>query len=266
MTVDTHRAAPTGRVRRAVTHVERVMGTAVSFRLLPADGVPTQRITALVRAACDVLHRADAVFSTWDSRSPVSELRSGRRGLEQCPPEVAEVLALCELARSRSAGWFDPWSMPGGIDPTGLVKGWAIERAVETIQSPDIVAGLVNGGGDVAGFGSPAPGEPWRIGIRHPWRPGALACVVPLDGAVATSGTYERGAHLVDPRTRAPHARAASATVCGPSLAMADALATALAVGGGDALAAVAACDGYEGYAIGVDGSEMSTSAMRFCD
>ena len=81
---------------------------------------------------------------------------------------------------------------------------------------------------------------------------------------MATSGSYERGAHLVDPRTGAPGSRAASATVTGPSLALADALATALAVGGDEALEAVAALESYDGYLIRPDGSEASTSGMAF--
>lgn len=251
---------------RAVTHVEHVMGTAVSFRVLPADDVPFARVGTLLRTACAALHRADAVFSTWDPRSAMSELRSGIRALEKCPPEVAEVLELCAFAKSRSEGWFDPWAMPGGIDPTGLVKGWAAERALATFREPGIHAALVNAGGDVTGFGRPAPGARWRVGIRHPWRPDSLACVVYLDGAVATSATYERGAHLVDPHTGAVGARAASATATGPSLAIADALATALAVGGDELLTVVDAVEGYEGYVIRPDGSESCTAGMAFAD
>lgn len=266
MTIDALSKAGAGTPRAAVTHVEHVMGTAVSFRILPADGVPLERVGHLLREACDHLHHVDAVFSTWDPRSPMSEFRRGTRSLEECPEAMAEVLALCETAKSRSMGWFDPWAMPGGVDPTGLVKGWAVERVVAAMHVPDVDAVLVNAGGDVAGFGSPTPGSRWRIGIRHPWRADALACVVELDGAVATSGLYERGAHLVDPRTGTPRARAASATVCGPSLAIADALATALAVGGDEALCAIEQLDAYEGYLIRPDGSEASSAGMAFAD
>lgn len=251
---------------RAVTHVEHVMGTAVSFRIVPGDTVSLARVGHFLRDACAVLHEADAVFSTWDPHSPMSELRSGARTIAQCPPEVAQVLDLCRRARSWSAGWFDPWAMPGGLDPTGLVKGWAVEQGLSLLRRAGIDGALVNGGGDVAGFGHPSPGVRWRVGIRHPWRADALACVIHLDGAVATSATYERGAHLVDPHTGAARARAASATVTGPSLAMADALATALAVGGNEALEAIDALEDYEGYLIGPDGSETATAGMTFAD
>lgn len=151
-----------------------------------------------------------------------------------------------------------------GVDPTGLVKGWAVQRAAGLLRQAGMVAAMVNGGGDVAVFGRPAPGQCWRVGVRHPWRRDALAGILEVTGAVATSATYERGAHLVDPATGRPASRAASATVTGPSLALADAFATAVAVGGDDALAAVGAVPGYVGYLIRPDGSETDTGGIVF--
>ena len=280
-TLPAPRAAPPsegapGGGRRPITHAEHVMGTVVSFAVLPAPspGEPAGAASgwepagpdpaAAIRAACARLHEADAVFSTWDPRSPLSQLRGGSISEADGPPSLAEVRAICETARDASAGWFDPWAMPGGYDPTGLVKGWAVDRALDALRQAGLPAALVNGGGDLAAFGGPAPGEPWRAGIRHPWRPAALAAVLEVRGAVATSGTYERGAHLVDPHTGRPACRAASATVTGPSLAMADALATALAVGGDAALRAVGELAGYAGYLIRPDGTETWTSGMPF--
>ena len=255
-----------------MTHAEHVMGTVVSFAVLPAAparggqhaGRPDP--AAAIQAACALLHEADAAFSTWDPRTPLSRLRQGDLAEAEGPACLAEVRAACEAAREASGGWFDPWAMPGGYDPTGLVKGWAVDRALAAIREAGLPAALVNGGGDLAAFGGPEPGESWRAGIRHPWRPAALAAVLEVRGAVATSGAYERGAHLVDPRTGQPGCRAASATVTGPGLAMADALATALAVGGDEALAAVDGLPGYAGYLIRPDGTETWTSGLRFAD
>src|SRR6185437_15951894 len=115
----------------------------------------------------------------------------------------------------------------------------------------------------------PAPGPPgrgWRIGIRHPWRANAFAAIIEVTDAIATSGSYERGAHLIDPFTGQPASRAASATVIGPSLAFADALATAVAVGGDGAFALVAGLDHYACYLIRKDGSETDTGNVRFAD
>jgi FAD:protein FMN transferase len=250
--------------RPALTRAEPVMGTVVSFLVPHGAGRPAG-IGAVLDAACADLHRIDAMFTTWDDASPLSRLRRGEAALADMPPEVAEVLSLCRVARQASGGWFDPWAMPGGVDPTGLVKGWAVERAGSLLYQAGVTAAMVNGGGDLTVFGSPGPGQPrWRIGIRHPWRRDALAAVLLARGAVATSASYERGCHLIDPRNAAPSSRAASATVTGPSLAVADALATALAVGGDETLAAIGEVDEYAGYLIRPDGTEASTPGIDF--
>ena len=242
----------------AVRRTLAVMGTVVSFTVLGLG--ETAAATGLDRA-CEVLREADETFSLWKPDSPVSRLRRGETALE--PPEVADVLELCRTARAWSRGWFDPWAMPGGVDPTGLVKGWAVERARDVLRQAGAIAALVSGGGDLAVFGHPAPGQEWRIGIQHPWRRDALAGIIEVRAAAATSGTYERGPHLIDPRTGRPGHRGISATVTGPSLALADALATAVAVGGDDALGAVGKLDGYAGYLIRPDGSEAYTGNMQ---
>ncbi len=251
-----------------VTHTEPVMGTMVSFALQPGD-LPGPDLRAALRAACAALHHADAVFSTWNPASPLSRQRGGQRpprqdGQDGQPPVMAEVQAACRQARAASGGWFDPWVMPGGYDPTGLVKGWAVEQALGLLHQAGVPAALVNGGGDLAAFGMPGPGRCWRAGIRHPWRAAALAAVVEVHGAVATSASYERGAHLVDPHTGQPGGQAASATVTGPSLAQADALATGLAVGGDAALEVISGLAGYQAYLIRPDGSESWTPGMEF--
>ncbi len=246
-----------------LTHAEMAMGTVFSLALVPGD-LPPAVVRSALGAACATLHQADAIFSTWDRQSPVSRFRRGEAGLGQLPVEVAEVLQECRAARQASGGWFDPWAMPGGVDPTGLVKGWAVDRALAGLRRAGMAGAMVNGGGDLAAFGSPVPGQRWRVGIRHPWCAGALAGILEVEAAVATSGNYERGAHLIDPATRQPSSRAASATVTGPSLAMADALATAVAVGGDEALNLIGAVEGYAAYLIRPDGSEASTDGITF--
>lgn len=251
------------RTTPVLRHAETVMGTVVSLAVVPG-GVSAQAATAAIEAACAALHWADATFSTWDRRSAVSLLRRGAATLDELPAQVAEVLELCEGARQASGGWFDPWAIPGGVDPTGLVKGWALERALTILRDAGMEAAMVNGGGDIAVFGSPAPGQSWRIGIRHPWRAGGLAAIIDVTAAIATSGSYERGDHLLNPFTGEFACRAASATVTGPSLTLADALATAVAVGGDEALDIVARLDRYAGYLIRCDGSEADTGDVAF--
>jgi thiamine biosynthesis lipoprotein len=248
---------------RTIGHAETVMGTVVSFVVHPGAFSDAAVHSALARA-CRTLHEADETFSTWKPQSPVSRLRRGEATVEELPTEVATVLGLCERAKAASRGWFDPWAMPGGVDPTGLVKGWAAERALAELVQSGVPAAMVNAGGDLAVHDRPAPAEPWRVGIRHPWRVDALACVIEADAAVATSGAYERGEHLIDPRSGRPLRKAASATVTGPSLAIADALATALAVAGAGEIGLVTALAGYDAYVIGPDGSELASDGIRF--
>ena len=238
------------------------MGTVFSFAVV-TGAQPEAALRDAIAGACEILHRCDALFSTWDGASPASRYRRGEITLSQMPPEFHQVAEECHAARRASDGWFDPWAMPGGFDPTGLVKGWATERALGVLRDYGVPGALINGGGDVAAFGSPASGQRWRVGIRHPWRPDALAGIVETAAAVATSGCYERGQHLIDPRTGQPASRAASATVTGPSLALADALATGVAVGGDEALPAVSRLTGYAAYLIRADGSETSTGGIE---
>jgi thiamine biosynthesis lipoprotein len=154
--------------------------------------------------------------------------------------------------------------MPGGFDPTGLVKGWATEQALAILRLAGVEAAIVNGGGDIAVCGLPKDAHGWRIGIRHPWRQEALACVLETDRAVATSGCYERGPHLIDPRNGKMLFRTASATVVGSSLPVCDALATALVVADDDGPELARSLTDYEAYIIRTDGSESATDGIVF--
>ncbi len=245
-----------------VVRAEPVMGTVVSFHVF-AGRCRRDKTEAAVDEACRELHRLEAIFSTWVADSPMSRLRAGRIGLDQLPPEIPAVLDLCRRAKDLSGGWFDPWAMPGGVDPTGLVKGWAVEQAIGILREAGVGAALANGGGDIALFGHPPDAPNWRVGVRHPWRSNAFACVLEVSSAIATSGPYERGLHLIDPHDGSRAQRSASATVIGPSLALADALATAVAVGAREALRVISGLEGYGAYWIGPDGSEEATSGFN---
>lgn len=244
---------------RILHHDEQVMGTVVTFDLY--DDVATSKdLSPFLHEAIDVLHGADDVFSTYKPESPISRLRRGEITLDECPELLRDVLHKCEEAKAVTDGWFDPWSMPGGVDPTGYVKGWAAQRALNVLQRSGIRGALVNAAGDTASFGGPQPGAAFRIGIVDPARTQSLACVVDSPGAVATSGEYERGGHLIDPHTGRLTSLAASATVTGTDLGLADALATALAVAGAGALPLVEALDHFEALVIDYDSSSTMTS------
>ncbi|MFI9153292.1 FAD:protein FMN transferase [Streptomyces sp. NPDC053367] len=204
------------------------MGTVFSFDV--RGGEPGAVRSALDTAVAE-LHRLDTVFSTYREDSQLSRLARGEVGLADCDPVVAEVLELAEEAERLSGGWFSP-RYAGRLDPTGIVKGWAAERAARLVWDAGATGVSVNGGGDVQVLGAAGPDRPWRVGVADPLRPGGLAAVVSSAGApelaVATSGTAERGRHIVDPRTGGPAATDLLAvTVVAPSLTWADCWATA---------------------------------------
>jgi thiamine biosynthesis lipoprotein len=249
---------------RRVHHEEHVMGTIVTIDIYGGEDMPGDETYRRLGHAQTILQRADTVFSTWKEDSPMSRLRRGEITREQAPSEVAEVLDLCAKAREISDGWFDPWAMPGGVDPTGYVKGWAAQRALAALVSTKIPAAIINAAGDIASVGGPEFAKPFRVGIVDPFSPGDLACIVQLAGAIATSGTYERGDHLINPHSGQPSVRVASASVSGPDLGLADALATAAAVAGQEALALVEALDGYEALIIAFDSTWHWTANFPF--
>jgi thiamine biosynthesis lipoprotein len=245
-------------------HAEPVMGTVVSFDIRPR-GLPYEQTRTALANACRVLHRADKVFSLYRPETPLSRLRRDELTVADCPPEVASVLALCEQAREQSDGWFDPWAISDAVDPTGLVKGWAAQRAADVLRDAGLAGGMVNAAGDIAVFGRPTPTRRWRVGIRSPHASGEVMCVVDAAGAVATSGSYEHGEHVRDPRTGGPATAALSATVSGPELVFADAFATGLLAGGENGFDAVRHA-GYEALLVLPDGTRKHTVAFPLAE
>ena len=257
--------APAGSGPKAppgLRRVEAVMGTAVSFDVRDA-GVAHE---ALDRAIAH-LHDIDRRFSTYKADNEVSRLGRGELQLQDASPDVRWIMGLCDELTRLTGGYFDArrYRADGLPDPTGVVKGWAVEEAAFILIDAGAVNFLVNGGGDIVSRGSPEPGSdrPWRVGIRHPRRPDLLAAVLEVrDQAVATSGTYERGEHVVDPHTGRPATELVGLTVVGPSLAYADAYATAAFAMGRDGAEWVAGLEGYEAFAITADDVTLSTPGL----
>lgn len=215
-------------IPRAV-HVEHCMGTVFSIDIRDPGDWATP-----IAEVVNWLHHVDETFSTYQANSPVSRLARGEVTLADCPADVARVLAECDALEAATDGYFSARAA-GGLDPSGYVKGWAIERASQLLRDHGSVNHAINGGGDIQCAGSREPQEPWRIGIPHPLQPERLAAVVAIsDGAVATSGTAERGAHIIDPKTGRPATELASVTIVGRHLSRVDAYTTAaLAMGPG---------------------------------
>jgi thiamine biosynthesis lipoprotein len=239
--------ATPGNLRR----VEQIMGTAISLDVREAAVAP-----AALERAFEYLREVDRRFSTYKPDSEVSRLMRGELDEAAASQELAEVLALCEEARLSSEGYFDirAHRPDGRPDPTGLVKGWALENAGRILESAGALDYCINGGGDIVTRGEVEPGKAWRVGIRHPLIADKLATVLAVrDAAVATSGAYERGEHVRDPFTGRASTGVLSVTVVGPSLTFADAYATAAFAMGPTGLAWVAGLPDYEGCAISAD-------------
>jgi FAD:protein FMN transferase len=229
------------RLKRA----EHVMGTVVSFDVGSA-------FAAAVDAAVRWLHWVDATFSTFRADSQVSRLGRAEITAGQCSPEVRQVLAACADLSARTGGYFSA-TAGGSLDPSGYVKGWAVERAAAMLTAAGSPSHCVNGGGDVRCVGPSPRGGNWRIGVTDPADRGALALAVEgRDFAVATSGVAERGGHVLDPHTGQPQEGLLSVTVTGPDLAVADAYATAVFAMGFPRARGWTA-DGYEVFGISAD-------------
>jgi thiamine biosynthesis lipoprotein len=149
---------------------------------------------------------------------------------------VQQVWQLCEYSRELTLGAFDPWKAEGRFDPSGLVKGWAAEVGAQMLVGAGVEHVLINASGDLVLRGGKPEGGPWNIGIASPDDVEKYVKFFDVtDGSVATSGDYEKGAHIIDPHTGLIAIGARSASVIGPDGALCDALATALMVDGIDA-------------------------------
>ena len=217
---------------------------------------------AAIADAVGWLHSVDGVFSTYRSDSDICRIRRGELTVVAADSRVAEVLELCADVQRATDGFFTPL-LHGELDPTGLVKGWAIQGASVILRAHGSRNHAVNGGGDMQLAGERAPGEPWRIGISDPFNPQrVLTTVTGRDIAIATSGVAERGAHIVNPFTGRPALELASVTVVGASLTYVDAFATAAFAMGGGAVSWLQAEPGYEGLVVDSCGTASATTGL----
>ncbi len=223
---------------------EMIMGLPISIHLRERPGsnsevgagmdvIETQTFSvgeaeAAVESAFDRLRRCDHIFSPYLADSNLNAVRNGSMGEKDAGSEFAEVMILSLDAKERTAGFFDV-HFAGPLDPSGLVKGWAAERAA-ALLAPLPVDFYLNAGGDIA---CATTGSPWRIGVEHPADPQGLITVVALHGeSMATSGTAHRGGHIIAPGDHRAAAGIRQVTVIGPSLTWADIWATALVAAG----------------------------------
>ena len=250
-----------GATASALHRTEAVMGTMVSLEVREPVVDP-----AAVDAAFDLLHDIDARFSPFKADSEVSRLANGELAEADCSLDVRQVLAACDHLAATTNGAFDAryHRSDGRLDPSGFVKGWALEEAGWLLETAGARNYWLNAGGDIVALGEASPGKPWRVGIRHPHRPDRMAAVLGVrDRAVATSGAYERGEHIVDPVSGVAPVGLRSVTVVGPGLAFTDAFATAIYVMGLPGLDWLAGEPDYAAFVITDDDRSVWTPGME---
>jgi FAD:protein FMN transferase len=210
------------------THrVEHVMGMPIIVELRDTSAHP-----ALLDDVFDWFRDVDATFSTYREDSEINRIDRGELAAAQASPEVREVLDRCDELRLETRGYFDVRAA-GRLDPSGLVKGWSVDRAAAFLETAGVDSFLISAGGDIV-----ARGGPWRIGIQHPRERQHVAAVLEAyDLAIATSGGYVRGDHVINPYTGKAPGGVLSVTVIGPDLGTADAYATAAFAMGDEAAA-----------------------------
>ncbi|MGI5247489.1 FAD:protein FMN transferase [Dactylosporangium sp. CA-139066] len=244
----------------SLVRVEHVMGMAVSLDL--DDQLPIDELERLADEVFDWLRVVDAIFSTYKADSEISRLGRGELRREECSGLVGEVLDRCAELWDETGGYFDI-NAGGVLDPSGYVKGWAVQRACDQLLERGSANHCLNAGGDVFVRGAPRGRERWRVGIRHPWEAMAVAWVLEVsDAAVATSGTYERGLHVVDPYRGVPATDLRSVTVVGPDLGTADAYATAALAMGNAGIDWLATLPGHECAVVTSDGRALRSDGL----
>jgi thiamine biosynthesis lipoprotein len=233
------------------------MGTVFSIDVR-TPGLPMPALTD----ALAFLHRTDATFSTYRADSEISRVNRGELDLRDCSPEVIEVVRLATDLERRTNGYFS-CRYNGELDPSGLVKGWAVAQVSAMLGRAGSRNHCVNGGGDVQCLGNPSGSQLWRIGLADPLdRTALLGVITGSQIAVATSGTAERGAHILDPHTSEPARDLVSLSVVGADIMLADAYATAGFAMGAAALGWLETVEGYEALAVAADGTRTATSGM----
>jgi FAD:protein FMN transferase len=242
-----------------IRRVEQIMGMPIVVDVRDDD--VDERLIDEVFAS---FRAVDAMFSTYKAESEISRLNRDDLALRDCDADVRWVIARCRELRDETAGYFDVEALaPGTIDPSGFVKGWSVDRAAGLLGEAGLRNYALNAGGDIRLRGGATPQPRWRVGIQHPRIGDRIAAVVEADDlAIATSGAYARGEHVVDPHTgRAPEG-VLSVTIVGPDLATADAYATAAFAMGRQGPEWTRALQPYEALTITADGTTLSTAGF----
>jgi len=206
----------------------------------------------------------DERFSTYKRTSEISQINRGEIQSHQYSDEMKEIFCLSQQTKTETGGFFDVGPI-GRCDPSGIVKGWAINRAAKQLRQRGYHNFYVDAGGDISADGHNASGQEWRVGIRNPFNPNQIVKIIGLSGGgIATSGNYERGEHIYNPKNGWQKASAvASVTVIGPNIYEADRFATAAFAIGQAGIGLIERRPGLEAYIIGKDGRATMTTGFE---
>jgi len=235
-----------------------LMGMPIEIEIVAPDAQTT------LEAAFAYLASVEDQFSVYKDDSEISRLNRGEVALADASAEMHEVFAIGEKTKQETNGYFDIRRPDGSIDPSGVVKGWAIKNTAMFIREAGYENYMVNAGGDIAMGGRNAKDEEWSVGIRNPFNIHEIVKVVyPRGKGIATSGSYIRGAHIYDPHAPEEELKdVVSITVIGPDVLAADLIATAAFAMGARGIAFVETLPGFEGYAINAKGIATATSGF----
>ncbi len=207
---------------------------------------------------------ADKKFSTYKKNSETEKINRGEVDGRKYSLEMREIFLLSEKTKRQTEGYFDI-VRNGKIDPLGMVKGWAIYKASKILAGEGYKNFYINAGGDIQAMGKNKEGKPWRVGIQNPFKSGEIVKVLTIKNneGVATSGTYERGNHVYNPKNKKRGVSGIlSLTVVGPNILDADRFATAAFAMGEQGIVFVDGLADFEGYMISADGSAVLTRGI----
>jgi thiamine biosynthesis lipoprotein len=207
----------------------------------------------------------DRTFSTYKEDSEISKINRGLLAEGAYSDDMRTVLRLAEMTKLETDGYFDIRNLEGRLDPSGIVKGWAIWNAAKLLEGEGLRNFYIDAGGDVQANGKNTAGEPWRVGIRNPFKPEAeVIKILSLEGkGIATSGTYARGSHIYDPIAHAAASNEiVSLTVIGPNVYEADRFATAAFAMGRAGITFIEERPELEGYMVDKAGVATMTSGF----
>ena len=208
----------------------------------------------------DYFRSIDQKFSVYKNDSEITKINKGQIKPKEYSQDMKTVFKLCQQTKKETNGYFDIKHM-GKIDPSGLVKGWAINNAALMLKK-DFANFYIEAGGDIQSCGHNSQGKPWSVGIRNPFNIQQIVKIVTLSGnAIATSGTYFRGQHVYNPKKPdRPLTQVVSLSVIGPNIYEADRFATAAFAMGLDGIKFIETLEGFEGYQIDNQGQALFTS------